>query len=574
MIIKKVKETTSTVKTKTISLVMAIANQIIDELGFVETINKNAAEWDESHWRLSPGHLVKALVLTTFTDMRSPLTHLQDRLESLDLEYLIGWKALYNDINAFNVGRALERIGEGDINASYEQMAIEALCKYDIPTSQINSDTTTLSFSGEYDIEKMNLTDEAKEELLRIEKGYNKDGRPGDAQVVVGQMVNEHGIPLTCRTLNGATSDVEWNKQALDYFDKLRENGLGDGIYVADCKVVTEELVTRMNSDTGRINFVSRCPANFDNRLAHRMVANAYKADNWEEMGQISDVKDASGYRASSHTENVCGSPTRLIVLESTSLMAKATVELEKLKEKIKPIVATLEKKEFACSADAEEEYARFSALKELNLFQHEAEIMEIIKEKWPRGRRGKDTKPIITKTYQVRINNIELDGERSKEFFQNESTLVLISNIDQAVKTDKEVLETYKGQHVVENSFRHLKHPSVASVIYLNNPKRIEALSMLLHFSLLVRAIIQFRMREGLIKHNEENPDVPIYAGWNGRPLTSPTYRLLYEHSINCRYERMSGSDEYTFNWVNVETKRAVTSLLALMGLTVLTIL
>ena len=407
-----------------------------------------------------------------------------------------------------------------------------------------------------------------------IEKGYNKDGRAGDAQIVVGQMVNEYGIPLMCRTFNGSTSDVEWNKDALDYFDKLRENGLGDSIYVADCKVVTEELVTRMSSDTGRINYISRCPANFDNRLAQRMVTRAYETDNWEEIGQLSDRKDASTYRAKSFTENIFGSPTRLIVLESTSLITKAETSLAKAKENVKPLVATLEKKEFICPADAEKEYARFSALKELNLFCHEAKILEITNEKWPRGRRSKETKPTITKSYRVRITYLEFDDERRKEYFQSESTLVLISNVLAEAKTDKQLLEIYKGQHVVENSFRHLKHPSVASVIYLKNPKRVEALTMLLHFSLLVRAIIQFRMREGLKSHNEEHPDVPINAGWNRRALKNPTFKLFYEQSINCYYERKTGYDEYRFNWPNVETKEVVAQLLALMGLTILTIL
>ena len=99
----------------------------------------------------------------------------------------------------------------------------------------------------------MKLTDEEKAEVLRMEKGYNKDGRRGDGQVVLGQAVNEHGIPLTCKVMDGRTSDVDWNKDALDYFDRLSESGLGESVYVADCKVVTEGLVRRMNSEEGII---------------------------------------------------------------------------------------------------------------------------------------------------------------------------------------------------------------------------------------------------------------------------------------------------------------------------------
>ena len=136
---------------------------------------------------------------------------------------------------SFSIGRALERIGETNVNAPYESLALAAMKKYEIPVSYIHSDTTTVSFSGEYDIEGMNLTPEEKEELLIIEKGYNKDGRPGDAQMVIGQMVSgqmvsDTGIPLTCKALDGAAPDVEWNREALDYFDQLREHGFEQSV--------------------------------------------------------------------------------------------------------------------------------------------------------------------------------------------------------------------------------------------------------------------------------------------------------------------------------------------------------
>jgi hypothetical protein len=154
-----------------------------------------------------------------------------------------------------------------------------------------------------------------------------------------------------------------------------------------------------------------------------------------------------------------------------------------------------------------------------------------------------------------------------------NESCIVLISNITDETVTDRTLLETYKGQHVVENSFRQLKGPNMASVIYLKNPKRIQALTMLFSFSLLIRALIQYRLRDGLKKHEAENPDVPIRAGWNGRPLKNPTFKLLYEQSINCYYER-DGHNEYSFIWPHMEAQRIVESLLDLMGLSVSTLL
>jgi transposase len=349
--------------------------------------------------------------------MRAPLTHIQERLRPYDLSHLIGHEAEGADINSFNVGRALERIGKADYNGIYEGMALSALQQYDIPVNRVHSDTTTISFHGEYDVETMNFTETEKEEILQIEKGYNKDGRPGDKQAVVGQIVTEHGIPLTSMVLDGSASDVEWNKKSLDYLDTLRTKGFTHGIYVADCKLVTQELVERMNSESNPIPFVSRCPANFDEKLEKRMIGKAYATDAWEELGTFGAGKNASGYRSQSFTEIVFGSPMRLLVLESSSLAAKSEESLEKERLKLSPLIKTLEKKMFVCRADAEKEYARFMGLKELKLFTCTTEIQEEKKQKWPRGRRNANTRPTIIYTYQIRIKQVNREEDRDFGF-------------------------------------------------------------------------------------------------------------------------------------------------------------
>ena len=138
---------------------------------------------------------------------------------------------------------------------------------------------------------------------------------------------------------------------------------------------------------------------------------------------------------------------------------------------------------------------------------------------------------------------------------------------------SSEELLKTYKGQHVVENSFRQLKSPQLASVIYLQNPYRIKGLSVLLHISLLIRALIQFRLREGLRIHKEERSNESINAGWSGRPLENPTFKLLYEHTVNCRFESCIPA-EYTFSWPSEKTKNKVLPLLTLLGFSLFDIL
>ena len=564
-----IQETQTIQKRKTITLVTALANKILNELDFTNTINRNVT-WDENQWNENPGNLAKTLVLTTFSDFRIPLTHLQDRTQEMDLDYLLGKGNVPHNINAFNMGRALERIGNANVNALYENLALAAMKKYDIPIDYIHSDTTTVSFSGVYDLEKMNLSPEERSELLKIEKGFNKDGRSGDKQLLIGQMVGNTGIPLTCRALDGATSDIEWNRTALNYYDKLREHGFGKCIYVADCKLVTQELVIRMNTPDKPIPFVSRCPDNFNNLQAKRAKEQAYTSGNWKDLGQLGTGKQASHYRGCSITTPIYDTPMRLLVLESSALREKAAASFEKHRAALPPIIKALEKKTFACYEDADNEYFRFTQQKEMRLFTSMAEITETVSEKWPPGRRSAATKPTVTSVFTVKVS-VAIDLDTYAEYLRNESSFVLISNVLDA--DCAHLLKVYKGQHVVETSFRHFKGPSLASVIYLKSPKRIEALTMLLSLSLLVRAILQYRMRDGLQKHQEANPKDVIRAGWAGRPLERPTFQLLYEHTINCRYERIA-QDDYIFDWPNAETKALVLPLLYLLGYSIASIL
>lgn len=301
------------------------------------------------------------------------------------------------------------------------------------------------------------------------------------------------------------------------------------------------------------------------------MIKQAYDIGGWEDLGQAGEGKNLTTYRCISYNEHVCDNEMRLLVLESSALLTKATAALEK--EASEPLIKEIEKKEFACEADAQKEYNRFVAQKELKLFNTIPEITRHTIEKWPRGRRSLESKPVVSNIYRVRIAQIGYNIKACRQYIQNESCFVLISNITDETITNIDLLKTYKGQHVVENSFRHLKEPSLASVIYLKNPKRIKGLEMLLNFALLLRAIIQHRLREGLKAHDEANPDTPIHAGWAGRPLKNPTFKLLYEHSINCKYER-EDEGEYSFTWPNEKTKQIVLRILSLMGLTLTSVM
>lgn len=548
-------------------LVLTLAHSVMKQLGLAEYVNQNVS-WDPDHWEVSPGDLAQLLVLSTFTDIRIPLTHLEDRFEGIDISFFLGSASKSTTVNSFNAGRALERIGQSDPEKMYQVMALSAIKQAGIPTERLHADTTTVSFYGEYDTGKLDLTDEEKAELLQIERGYNKDGRPECRQVVVGQIVNEAGIPVLQKLQDGSTPDVTWNARAIDYLKEIQEKGFRYGVFVADSKLVTHDLVTSMNTPENRIPFVSRCPSNFEGKLEERCILRAYRECRWEDMGKFHNGEKAACYRGCCFKEEVCGASMRLLVLESSSLKEKATASLEKRRLELEPEIRKVEKKVFLCQADAEEEIRRFEKLPCSGLFQCRFSIEKEIKEKWPRGRRKAGGVPKIEEKYHLKPVEITVNDEERDKYLQKASCIVLISNVGEEEQGDTELVRIYKGQQVVENSFRELKSPSMASVIYLKNPDRIRALSMLLSLSLLIRAVIQYRMREGLKEFKEKNPNVKLRAGWGGRTLENPTYRLLYEHSVNCYFEK-EDKGIYSYAWPSSETRERVETLLNLMKIT-----
>lgn len=224
-------------------------------------------------------------------------------------------------------------------------LAFSAIQQVRIPTRTLHADTTTVSFYGEYDVDTLALSEEEQAELLEIERGYHKKGRPECKQMVVGQIVNEDGIPVVERTMAGSTSDPEWNAMAVEYLQQLQSKGFQYGIFVADSKLVTHNLVTSMNTPEKKITFVSRCPANFERKLAERTIKKAYKNGKWEEAGAFHEGKEAGRYRLQSFSGEVCMGRVRLLVLESSHLKKKAEASLEKERKCLEEAAKALGKK-------------------------------------------------------------------------------------------------------------------------------------------------------------------------------------------------------------------------------------
>lgn len=196
-------------------IVLVLANKILTVIGFTDIIDR-MVQWDEEQCKVSqqckvsPGNLCKALILSTFLDIRSPLYKVKNKFEGMDTEVLFGEGVKPEDLNSYALGRALDRLYQLGPETVYRMITISALTIYQIAFPRIHADTKTISFYGEYEEE------ETEEDILTIERGYNKDHRPECKQMVLGKMTTEQGIPLVYKALDGATADVTWNEDPLE----------------------------------------------------------------------------------------------------------------------------------------------------------------------------------------------------------------------------------------------------------------------------------------------------------------------------------------------------------------------
>ena len=531
---------------KIIPLYLSMANEVLQSIRFRERIDQSV-QWDEAQCGVTPGNLASALILTMFFDKRPPLWRVDQWYDDMnaDTQALFGPEAYCYKLNDDALGRMLDKLYEAGLGNLFIQICIQALAKYDIAYTRTHSDTTTISFYGGYKIKQPVQTGEidrvtekeagGSAAAVRIVRGYNKDHRPECNQVVVGKIVTEHGIPLGMATMNGNTSDVEWNRKALDILEEIHRNGYSQGMYVADCKLMTKDLFDRLTDPDRPIKFVSRVPANFADTLERRVLEKAYKQDIWIDLGQLGSGKRAAYYHGQSFEMEVHDKTVRLLAVRSSAGSERWEHKQEKLQCKLEEAMAQTMSKQFACLADAQKEYERFRKTMRENPYTTSVQYECGQRTVRPVGRPSvKSLKtPKNAESWSIKITNKGLNESRAQALRQQEESFVLITNCPEM--DDAQILRSYKEQQVVEIDFRYLKDSSVCSCVFLKTPQRIEALLMLMHVVLLVRSLLQYRLRKG--RKSWGKPAAKI--GWNGAVMMEAPTAYYIECKTSGSYFR-----------------------------------
>ncbi len=177
-----------------------------------------------------------------------PLYAIADWLAPLDEQCLgleSGQAGCFHDDR---VGQALDRFYHGRHKDLFFHLALRAIKTFGLDCAQIHQDTTTVTFSGQY------AGWHAPEWLTH---GHNKDHRPDLKQLVLGLSVTADGaVPLVHQVYPGHQTDDRLHLENHQRLRRLLQRA--DFIYVADCKLATQENLGRIAHFGGR--FVSVLP--------------------------------------------------------------------------------------------------------------------------------------------------------------------------------------------------------------------------------------------------------------------------------------------------------------------------
>jgi transposase len=519
-------------KTET-PFVLIVCREFLDILGFDEIINDNV-RWDKDQWSVPPSTLARSIILTPFLrdDKRCPLYRIEEALEGLDLKLLFGGNYLCSDFNDDHLAKLLDRIAEAGSTGLFSRIAANSYVNFKIPVSHIlHADTTSHVFYGECEV-----CEQEGYEGLNVTHGHSKDKHPELKQVMTGMLTDEYGIPVYEQTLDGNTADSTWFKSAIQYLQGLLGDSCGGYTFIADSKLVNKKNIEVIYGDKDPIRFISRCPSNFNSKIAEKAIKQAYLLSDWEDIGiccEDEKSKRAARYNAQGFVKTVYGNEFRLVVVKGDDAESKVKKSIEKEKQVIVDDVKKSFKEPFSCEPDAEKEIGAFLKKHKNSLLDIKLIVEKIVTEKRSRGRPSKDQKPpTIIEKFVVKLDKLTENEKRVEEYKQDKESFVLITNIPVDEENNKQILQGYKKQRVIETNFEELKKPTMVSTIFLEKPERIEALMMLLHVSLLIRVLMRVITRMNL--NNENEPPLIDFAG---RPLVNPTadklLRLFSLHSV-----------------------------------------
>lgn len=417
----------------------------------------------------------------------------------------------YNDDRC---GRVLDKLFLADRNTLLTQISAKAIEVHQLELSQINNDSTSVSFAGAYNGETNN-------NVVNLTYGFSKDHKPDCKQVVFGLSTTSDGhVPIKYELFDGNRTD---DTTHIDTWDSLR-NFIKTTyfVYIADSKLCTMANLAHIHSNGGK--FITILPKNRTEVTAfHKQLQDGLKVAWQEEYKVPSSRKKGEFTTYKLYETSITSEGYRIIWIHSDNKaqqdQATRNRRIDKALAQLTELKPKLNKRQLKTMAQIQAE------VKKIN--RHGFFSTVITEHKTVHKKQVSPGKPTANTEYKE-VENItySLAWERNNDAITRDNlTDGIFPLINNTTETKTKVLQRYKTQPFLEKRFQTSKSVLNIAPVFLKKPERIEAMMFLYFVALMVVSLIERNIRKSLKSTPTELKILP-----GNRNATAPTWSNIKE--------------------------------------------
>jgi hypothetical protein len=481
---------------------------------------------DDARLALDPAVVIAAVVANLAIEHR-PLYALSEWAAVYEPSLLLLGEDGPGLLNDDRVGRMLDRLFQADRGSLLTELMVGVIAEFGIDCSRLHNDSTSVSVHGTY--QAADGEDVAGTPAPAITRGHSKDHRPDLKQLVFILTVSgDHAVPVIYRLADGNTSD---DPAHIPTWDQLVRLTGGPGfLYVADCKLASEEAMGHIHRGGGR--FITVLPRSRKEDAAFRAWMQDHEPG-WAEAlrapGRIGEPDQvwstcqapwpsAEGYRVvwvhdSGKRLRDAAARARKIEKGVEAIGDDLTGRLSSPRSRLRTAAAVHAAAEAALADAGAGRWVRFT-------------VTEKIQESFRQtraGRPGPDTgyRRIEKKTFEV---TCDIDYQQVAYDAVSDGCWPLITN-DRDM-TGAQVLAAYRYQPNLERRHHLLKGVQDAAPIWIKTIPRIEAIFLCHFIALLIGALIERQIRMAM--KAAEIARIPVYPELRG--CAAPSADRIFE--------------------------------------------
>jgi transposase len=425
------------------------------------------------------------------------------------------------------LGRALDQLFLADRAALLTDVVVTVSRRFAVRLDELHNDSTTVQFAGQYRAAAHDRRRWGKRTAW-ITYGFSKDHRPDLKQLLFILTTSaDGGVPVQFRCADGNTNDSITH---IESWEALRQAaGRADFLYVADCKLCSYENTSHIDRHGGR--FVTVMPRSRKEDEWFRRWVQTHEVP-WEPVWDRPNPRRHHGprdrwYAYRSDLPSQEGWPvvwvySTLLALSQRQRrlehLQQATEELADLDRRLQgPRPRRRVRHELA--QQVQEILERLSVADYLRVEFWTEERHRFRQEH--RGRAGANTRYRRDTRRRIRLR-WTLQQERIDYDQKTDGMYPLLTN-DRNL-TPRQVLEAHKRQPCIEKRFEQLKNVHEIAPVFLKSETRIEAFFFLYFLALLLQALVERQLRQGMQRAGIEQ--LPLYP--EERNCRRPTFLQL----------------------------------------------